>query len=109
MKGQPWRDGDDGFDYQQAAREVQLPMTHYYAAIKDLSLGHRFDVKHFMQESRPQPQDLHDDYTLLARRHGHARDYDHIDMLTAPACVTDHFPALLNWLKKQQANGRHQA
>lgn len=96
VKNRNWVDSDDGFDYGKAAKEVVLPPTLYFAAIKDTSLGHRFDVKNFIQESG----DHSYQYELLAKRCGNKRDYDHIDMLTAPECIDDHFPFLVKWLVK---------
>jgi hypothetical protein len=61
-------------------------------------MGHRFDVKAFMKESG-----LHKaEYLLLAKKHGNLLDYDHINMLTAPECVSDHFPPIYDWIKKQE-------
>lgn len=89
-----WVDSDDGFDYGRAATVTTLPPTLYFAGLKDLSLGHRFDVRAFKAESG----DHEGRYVLLARRNGHEKDYDHINMLTAPECVIDHFPDVVAWL-----------
>lgn len=93
-----WIDSDDGFDYGLAAQITRLPDTLYYAALRDFSLGHRFDVKRFAAECGPH----HFEYRLLARKNGNQLDYDHINMLTAPQCVDDHFPQLLHWLQQHQ-------
>lgn len=99
VKNDAWIDSDNGFDYGAAARSIKLPNTLHIAAIKDISLGHRFDVKAFMQESGQHKAK----YLLLAKKHGHRLDYDHINMLTAPQCVDDHFPVISNWIKKQES------
>ncbi|NRA24081.1 MAG: alpha/beta fold hydrolase [Oleispira sp.] len=98
VRNDAWGDSDDGFDYGAAAQTTILPPTHHIAAIRDISMGHRFDVKAFMKESGPHKAE----YTLLAKKHGNNLDYDHINMLTAPECVSDHFPTVFDWIKKQE-------
>lgn len=93
-----WVDGDDGFDYGAAAEYTRLPNTLYYAGQRDYSLGHRYDVKRFIAESGPHKSE----YRLLSQDTGHALDYDHINMLTAPECVDDHFPQLAHWMLLQE-------
>ena len=41
------------------------------------------------------------EFWLLSRREGYLQDYDHINMLTHPDAVRDHFPRLLQWLQQQ--------
>ena len=96
VKYKTWKDSDDGFDYGTAAQEVALPPTLYYAAIRDTSLGHRFDVRRFIKESGNHEAK----YELLAKKHGNKLDYDHINMLTAPECIDDHFPNVVKWFKR---------
>jgi len=96
VRQEHWIDSDDGFDYGQAAKNTCLPDTLYYAALRDFSLGHRFDVKRFAKESGPHRYQ----YRLLSRQQGNRLDYDHINMLTAPQCVDDHFPEVLQWLQQ---------
>lgn len=98
VQNDAWVDSDDGFDYGAAAKNTVLPNTLHIAAIRDISMGHRFDVKAFMKESGPHKAE----YKLLAKKHGNQLDYDHINMLTAKECVKDHFPEILNWIKKQE-------
>lgn len=97
VKQDNWIDSDDGFDYGQQALATVLPPTLYFAAIKDTSLGHRFDVKNFIRESGPHTSE----YRLLANKNGNVLDYDHINMLTAKECIDDHFPDVVSWLKRQ--------
>ncbi len=94
-----WVDSDDGFDYGAVAQETILPPTLHIAAIRDISMGHRFDVKAFMKESGPHKAE----YLLLAKKHGNSLDYDHINMLTAPECINDHFPSIYSWIQKQES------
>ena len=95
VKSDAWIDSDDGFDYGTAIGAVPLPPVWYIAAQNDFALGHPRDVRDFMasageQESR---------YTCLSRSNGNRHDYDHINMLTHPDAVTDHFPHILEWLR----------
>lgn len=99
VKSDHWIDSDDGFNYGQAALSTTLPPTLYYAAIRDFSLGHRHDVKNFIKESGAHTNE----YRLLAKKSGNQLDYDHIDMLTAKECKTDHFPDVLHWLKQHES------
>lgn len=99
VKSKSWVDSDNGFDYGAAARKTVLPTTLHIAAIRDISMGHRFDVKAFMKESGPHKAD----YLMLAKKLGNTLDYDHINMLTAAQCIDDHFPTVLNWIKKQES------
>jgi pimeloyl-ACP methyl ester carboxylesterase len=98
VKNDAWIDSDNGFDYGARAKKTKLPPTLHIAAIRDISMGHRFDVKAFMKESGPHKAE----YLLLAKKHGNSLDYDHINMLTAPECINDHFPTIFDWIKKQE-------
>lgn len=98
VKSDDWIDSDDGFDYGEAANYTTLPATVYYAALRDTSLGHRFDVRNFIAESGPHENE----YRLLSQNTGHTLDYDHINMLTAPECIDDHFPEVVRWLQRHQ-------
>lgn len=98
VKNDAWIDSNDGFNYGATASSTKLPPTLYIAAIKDISMGHRFDVKAFMKESGPHKAK----YLLLSKKHGNHLDYDHINMLTAPECINDHFSTVSNWAKKQE-------
>ena len=96
VQNKKWVDSDDGFDYGQSLKTVKLPPTLYYAAVRDFSMGHRSDVKNFMIESGP--HESH--YCLLSKKAGNKLDYDHINLLTAPECVDDHFSEVIAWFKK---------
>lgn len=98
VKNDAWVDSDNNSDYGSAAQQMSLPATLHIAAFHDISMGHRFDVKAFMKESGPHRAE----YLLLAKKHGNTLNYDHINMLTAPECVDDHFPAVASWVKKQE-------
>ncbi|MGV3523341.1 MAG: alpha/beta fold hydrolase [Candidatus Sericytochromatia bacterium] len=95
VRSRTWCDSEDGFDYGQALRAFPLPPTLYLAGQADAALGHPADVRDLMDEVRAQ----HSDYWLLGRRSGYLHDYGHIDMLTHPDAVCDHFPRVLEWMQ----------
>lgn len=105
VRGGPWRDSDDGFDYASTiaalAAQHKLPPMLWLAGINDYSLGHPEDVRRFMQEAGAADSD----YWLLARSEGFAHDYGHIDMLTHPDAERDHFPRVESWLREQLVAG----
>jgi predicted alpha/beta hydrolase len=91
----PWVDSDDGFDYGAAARHTTLPPALYLSARNDPCRGHPSDVKRFRDESGPHTSCAH----LLSRRTGHRHDYDHVNLLTHPDAVHDHFPLVVDWMR----------
>lgn len=103
IKSDHWIDGRDGFNYQQAADLIEqqdgLPAMLYYAAPKDYSLGYYQDVQRFMQQSGAKNAQ----YKMLSKAQGYKMDYDHLDMLTSPQGITDHFPQLLEFMQKNSA------
>ena len=91
-----WLDPEDGFDYKAALRSQDVPPTLYIAAKEDHFMGHPKDVQGLMNEvSSPK-----DKYMLLAKANGNLLDYDHINLLTHPKARLDHFPALEDWIEK---------
>ena len=99
VKNDAWVDSDDGFDYGAAAKRLALPPIWYIAAKNDHALGHPSDVRAFMEETGQQQERR---YTVLARGNGNLHDYDHIDMLTHPDALNDHFPQVMAWLRSEQ-------
>lgn len=98
VRARDWVDPEDGFDYAAVLRDVTLPPAWFLAGAGDQALGHPEDVKRFMAECGPGEQH----YTLLSRDNGNARDYGHIDMLTAPKAMEDHFPQVVSWLRRHE-------
>lgn len=95
VKPSAWVDPEDGFDYAQALRSIQLPRSLYLAGARDKCLGHPKDVQDFMRETG----DSNAVFRLLSVQNGNRKDYGHIDILTNPVGETDHFPIVLDWLR----------
>jgi predicted alpha/beta hydrolase len=95
VKKSQWRDPQDGFDYSQAAKSVNWPPTWHFTGCKDKVLGHATDVNVFIMESNPQAK-----FTLLSKSSGNLENYDHINILTHPSALKDHFPRLVIWLNE---------
>jgi hypothetical protein len=91
-----WIDPVDGFNYGNAAEHITLPPALYFAAINDISLGHRSDVNDFIKESG---KHLYK-YVLLSKKNGNLHNYDHVSMITHKDSPADHFPEVLAWLNK---------
>ena len=94
VKKGAWIDPHDRFNYEEAAKNISWPPSWHFTGVKDKVLGHEQDVKAFIVESSNQ----HAKFNLLAKKNGNALDYDHINILTHPQAVTDHFPLLVEWL-----------
>jgi pimeloyl-ACP methyl ester carboxylesterase len=94
VKKSDWHDPTDGFDYSQAAMEIDWPPTWHFTGSKDRVLGHATDVNIFIKEYNPQAK-----FTLLSKSLGNMENYDHINILTHPSARVDHFPQLVKWMK----------
>lgn len=99
IRPKPWRDPRDGFDYAAALAGAELPPLLALAGAADRALGHPDDVADFVAECGRGTKRVE----LLARAGGYARDYDHVDMLTAPEAVEDHFPLVADWIARHAA------
>lgn len=89
-----WCDSYDNFDYFSAAQKVTWPPTWHFTGIKDHALGHRQDVQLFIDECGNSSAK----FSVLSKQAGNYLDYDHINILTSPLAVNDHFPLLVTWL-----------
>ncbi|GHE84851.1 alpha/beta fold hydrolase [Thalassotalea profundi] len=99
VKPNAWLDRNDGFNYQEAAKEIQWPPTWHITGIRDKVLGNVKDVQAFIDESNNTTAKL----SLLSKQSGNALDYDHIDILTHPSNIEDHFPHVVHWLNEQHS------
>ena len=97
QNGGNWRDPQDGFDYAAALAAIRWPSSLYLAGHRDRCMGHFADVKAFARELGSHDAQL----VLLRKGSGSARDYGHLDVLTHPQAVNDHFPLMLAWLARQ--------
>ena len=89
-----WMDKQHGLDYPFLARQHQLPPALYITGQKDHCLGHIKDVTDFALESGHSKENIY----LLGKKNGHAKDYGHIDILTAKEAIEDHFPMIAEFL-----------
>lgn len=87
VKGAPWVDQVDAFDYSKSLQSMTLPKQLYLVGRKDRSLGHLDDVNRMIAETGKHDFDLW------------MVDYGHIDILTHPNAGQDHFPKVSAWIK----------
>jgi predicted alpha/beta hydrolase len=95
VRSDDWHDLQSREDLAAMLQSKDLPPALFFAGINDKVLGNPLDVKRLMAETG---SDLNT-FILLSKKNGHAKDYDHIDMLTARTCPEDHFPRAAEWLK----------
>lgn len=91
----------DKFDYQSNFQRLKqkngyFPPTIHIAAANDTILGNPNDVKLLMDEI----DNDSDEFWLLSKSNQNLHDYDHNNMLTHKDAIDDHFPKILEWLKK---------
>jgi predicted alpha/beta hydrolase len=104
VKPGPWRDPEDGFNYETALQSLDLPPALFLTGVADSCLGHAQDVQTFMAE-------LHHpgaEFKLIGKAMGFLHDYDHINLLTHPDAPKDHFIPILNWLEQQEKRWQQQ-
>lgn len=97
IRGKPFTDHTDGFDYASASRGLSWPPSWHLVAVNDRLLGHPQDVQAFLAETGLNTGR----FTVLGKNTGYAEDYDHISMLTSAAAPEDHFVQLRDWLAAQ--------
>ncbi|AFM05781.1 hypothetical protein Fleli_3461 [Bernardetia litoralis DSM 6794] len=91
----------DKFDYQTNFQSLKqkngyFPPTIHIAGANDTILGNPNDVKLLMDEI----DNDSDVFWLLSKSNQNLHDYDHNNMLTHKDTINDHFPKILEWLKK---------
>ena len=94
----PWLGMADGYDYRSAAQALSLPPLLSLAGAGDAWLGNPQDCQRFLKELRVK----HFTYRTLGRAQGNQQDYDHLQILTHPDAVEDHFPGIVRHLKGQK-------
>ncbi len=83
-----------GADYEDRFARVHHP-TRVIASATD-----RFIPPSWVKEGFDRLGAEDKDFVLLGKKHGHARDYAHSDVLLAPAARRDVFPAIADWLDR---------
>ncbi len=91
-----WIDQDTGENISDLLKNKILPPILFFAAINDKVLGHPLDVERLMKEAGGE----NSSFVLLSKSGGNLKDYNHIDMLTAPEGPEDHFKTALAWLNE---------
>ncbi|RHW77370.1 alpha/beta fold hydrolase [Colwellia sp. RSH04] len=90
-----WQDPVDKYDYIGQVSQVNWPATWHITGIKDSLLGNVHDVRGFIDEYNKDSK-----FNLLSKENGNKLDYDHINILTHPEAINDHFPDIVDWLNK---------
>ncbi len=90
-----WIDPETKMDYAHILTNLALPPIHLFTGKNDKLLGHPKDVRRLASEiGHPEA------VTVLSLENGNRHDYDHINMLTHPDAVQDHFQQVLALLQK---------
>lgn len=97
VRSDEWYDLESGENLAAKLQRKPLPHTLFFAGVNDKVLGNEQDVKRLMAETG---SDL-TEFMLLSRKNGNAKDYNHIDMLTARTCPEDHFPKAAKWFTEE--------
>jgi predicted alpha/beta hydrolase len=90
-----WIDPESGFDYRKKLKSIDLPPVYFYTGVNDKLLGNPIDVKKLAEECNSS-----ENVTILGKKNGNLHDYDHINILTHPDAVKDHFPEIAELYKK---------
>lgn len=98
VREQDWRHWHDGYDYAAALQRMQLPPTLYLAGANDTVLGHPVDVEKLMQETGSNNAT----FKVLSSANGYLHNYDHINILTHPDALQDHFKLVEAWFRDSE-------
>lgn len=82
-----WIDPETRFNYREKLQSIQLPPLHFYTGINDKLLGHPKDVQRLREETGQK----HAIVKVLSKSNGNLHNYNHINILTHPDAVNDHF------------------
>lgn len=96
VKRKNWLDTDDGFNYAEQLHGMNLPPVLYLTGQNDDVLAHPSDVQLLMQEVGKHQTHV---FRIVGKTNNHLHNYDHINLLTHPDAVKDHFPKVLEWFK----------
>lgn len=91
-----WIDPETKFNYREKINTLHLPPLHFYTGIHDRLLGHPHDVKRLAAETGQ----AHATVSILGKQNGNLHNYNHINILTHPDAVNDHFPEVAELFKK---------
>lgn len=90
-----WKDPETGTDYKEMLKSHTLPPIHLFTGKNDKLLGHPDDVRRLALEiGRPEA------VQVLSRANGYRHDYNHINILTHPDAVYDHFQEVKKLLEQ---------
>ena len=95
-----WIDWNDGFDYAAELSSMNLPPILSLTGIGDNVLGHPKDAQLLLDEIGMPNENVH----ILSKHNGNLQNYGHIDILTHPDCIKDHFPFTTQWMHNQISN-----
>jgi predicted alpha/beta hydrolase len=99
VKGKPWVDQQDSFDYGGEIKKAGLPPLLFLTGSSDTDLGNQIDVNNFVREVGNEKSE----FRLISKEKGFLHDYGHIDILTHPDSVGDHFPLVLKWFESNES------
>lgn len=95
VNSKSWIDPETKFDYHKKLSSISLPPLHSYTGFNDRLLGHPDDVLRLANEvGRPNA------VKILGKENGNLQNYDHINILTHPDAVNDHFIEVAELYKK---------
>ncbi|WNJ21137.1 alpha/beta fold hydrolase [Pontibacter sp. G13] len=99
MLAERWTSPRDGYDYDQRMTECSFPPTLYLAGGADEYLAHVSDIRRHVEPLL----DGQTEMWVLSQKAGNHHDYGHNDMLTHKDAPLDHFPKMLDWMKRWES------
>jgi len=95
LRGEPWVDPVDQFDYGEALNNgFDYPASLYFCSSKGGGFGNPDDVSAFMKEVGSHNGRM----VTLGKAQGNLADYSYTGMLTQESATRDHFPFMVNWM-----------
>ncbi len=96
VKGKPWVDPQDNFNYEKAFKKIKIPPLLLLTGTGDHCLANTKDIIKFYNEIGNE----NTKYQFIGKKFGNKNDYDHINLLTHQDAINDHFPIVLEWIKE---------